>query len=480
MEDRHTEKITQLISHSDISFVQQGFELWIAFSGDSLHAFLDILRRLIPESYRESKVFQGQGFVGYYEKNINALPLKRLFPRYPHYHFLYACCISEIHRLVPDGAGINPIEELYLTSNIPSNLHYAKRINKVHLNDETNWSQLDSMKGLDSIIQVNLNDYKRNKVPNCMQRMSRLERLSISNADITELPSWLSELSCLTHLSVWGCRSLSNDDQLAMCLLGCRALTHFRFSSFSWKAHPSVYMAVSELENIQIVDISHHKCDENILKNMDVRGLRMSLKQWEDWHESLLDFSNLEHLEIKDGWGHSRKVYIGDTLGKLKSLQNLKIMLDPLYNCYLPSNFFELKNLRVLKLEGTFAKSNMSRLSDAQDLRVLDISSSNITHLPNKMERLQKLILLETQYNKSTEESLEIPHSLAQIKDLRYLGVDKTPSWKSFLAANRDFVASIDVNLSPYDIHYVGEDYDIQYHKDFFNGSIFFWHYNGK
>ena len=65
---------------------------------------------------------------------------------------------------------------------------------------------------------------------------------------------------------------------------------------------------------------------------MDVRGLRMSLKQWEMWHEALLEFC-LEHLEIKDGWGHSRKVHIGDTLWKTKEFYGiLKIMLDPLYN----------------------------------------------------------------------------------------------------------------------------------------------------
>ena len=96
------------------------------------------------------------------------------------------------------------------------------------------------------------------------------------------------------------------------------------------------------------------------------------------------------------------------------------------------------------------------------------------------MERLQKLILLETQYNKSTENSLEIPQSVNKIKGLCYLSADKTQLWKLSVSANRDFIKSIDVNRSPYNLNYVGEGYNIQYHKDLFNELIFFWHYNGK
>ena len=104
---------------------------------------------------------------------------------------------------MPEGTELNPIDELHLTYIIPLNLHYSKRIEKVHLSDNINWRQLDLMEGLDSIIQV------------------KLDRLSILHFNITELPSWLSELPSLTHMSIWDCRSLSNTKQLDESLLGC-------------------------------------------------------------------------------------------------------------------------------------------------------------------------------------------------------------------------------------------------------------------
>ncbi|XP_044978819.1 disease resistance protein RPM1-like [Hordeum vulgare subsp. vulgare] len=144
---------------------------------------------------------------------------------------------------------------------------------------------------------------------------------------------------------------------------------------------------------------------------------------------------NLEQLS-RSGTTHLRAIYVFeryievDLLKPILTSSKLLTMLDLQGTCIkmLPSEVFNLFNLRYLGLRDTEMESLPEALGRLQNLEVLDASKSKLTYLPNSVVKLKKLRYLYAWSVVASEEfeignlgGVKVPNGIQQLAGLRAL-----------------------------------------------------------
>ncbi|KAF6981745.1 hypothetical protein CFC21_000203 [Triticum aestivum] len=159
---------------------------------------------------------------------------------------------------------------------------------------------------------------------------------------------------------------------------------------------------------------------------------------------------NLEQLS-RSGTTHLRALYVFeryievDLLKTILTSSKLLTMLDLQGTCIkmLPSEVFNLFNLRYLGLRDTGMESLPEAVGRLQNLEVLDASKSKLTYLPNSVVKLKKLRYLYAWSVVASEEfeignlgGVKVPNGIQQLAGLQALqSVQATPEFLLEVAA---------------------------------------------
>jgi len=240
---------------------------------------------------------------------------------------------------------------------------------------------LNRLKNQDNINYVYLSSLG---VPADKNSREKLKYLNLRGRNLYQIPYELSVLKGLTDLQL----SDNKINKIPHYLFQCRNLKKLDFSSNMLDYLPVEIVYLNNLEELGLQDnrLSNLPANLSQLKNLKV-----------------LDLSNI-HSKLSRSYNDFRQ--IPSSVCQLPNLE--KLLLERLPIQYIPVNIVQLKNLKILSLNGC-NKLNVYNalkiLSNMQQLQVLDISFTQTYRVPNEIVNLKNLKVLiwqeEGNYNQA-------------------------------------------------------------------------------
>ncbi|GFZ04799.1 hypothetical protein Acr_17g0003710 [Actinidia rufa] len=291
------------------------------------------------------------------------------------------------------------------------------------------------------------------EVPEGVDRLHALHVLDLSmNQDLEKLPNSISDLENLTALKLRGCRRLTYVPPLGKL----RALQELNLRFTHIKEVPE---GVDRLHALHVLDLSENSYLEKLpnsisdlenLTTLKLQGLPEGVDRLHALHvldlsensylgklpNSISDLENLTALKLR---GCRRLTYV-PPLGKLRALQELNLrfthskevpegvdrlhalhVLDLSENSYLeklPNSISDLENLTTLKLQGCRRLTYVPPLGKLRALQELDLSFTRIKEVPEGVDRLHALHVLDLSMNRDLE---KLPNSISDLENLTAL-----------------------------------------------------------
>ncbi|MBU2996320.1 leucine-rich repeat domain-containing protein [Cellulophaga baltica] len=234
---------------------------------------------------------------------------------------------------------------------------------------------------------LNLSNQSLREVPRSILNNLHLRELDLSKNELTELPSFITELKFLQVLNL-----KNNSFKIAPELIAeFRYLKTLIVSKNEIELLPKSY---SNLTNIETLKISSNPLIE--------------LPQWLDKLPALKTL-NINNLDLK----HFPEVVL-----RIPYLEALS--LDSNYLTQLPENIEKLKYLRKLNIEANELKDNFGNICKLNKLEEINLSYNDLTQFPECLAKFENLIHLDISSNYINT----LPDSIEQLNKLSVLKID--------------------------------------------------------
>ncbi|XP_057460639.1 probable disease resistance protein At5g63020 [Actinidia eriantha] len=294
---------------------------------------------------------------------------------------------------------------------LPNSISDLENLTALKLQDCTSLTYVPPLGKLRALQELDLSFTRIKDVPEGVDRLHALHVLDLSwNEDLEKLPNSISDLENLTALKLQGCKSLTYVPPLGKL----RALQELDLSFTRIKEVPE---GVDRLHALHVLDLS---------MNRDLEKLPNSIS----------DLENLTALKLH----FCKSLTYVPPLGKLRALQELDLsftrikevpegvdrlhalhVLDLSKNRFLeklPNSISDLENLTALKLQRCTSLTYVPPLGKLRALQELDLSCTHIKEVPEGVDRLHALHVLDLSGNEDLE---KLPNSISDLENLTAL-----------------------------------------------------------
>ncbi|CAH8466054.1 unnamed protein product [Heterobilharzia americana] len=248
----------------------------------------------------------------------------------------------------------------------------------------------DVMRNFRTLEECRLDANQIKELPKNFFRLKRIRLLTLSDNELTRLPTGIGSFSSLVELDI----SRNDISELPASIRFCDSLQSLDVSNNPLQSLPDGFCQLRNLRVLCLNDISISELPEEIgsLQLLEKLELRDNcLKTIPD------SFADLIHLEFLD-LGANEFQELSPVIGQLSHLSELWIDDNELRS--LPEELGNLVNLQQLDLSENLISSLPESISGLVSLSDLNLSQNSITHLPNGLGDLKKLIILKLNQNR--------------------------------------------------------------------------------
>ncbi|CAH8488459.1 unnamed protein product [Schistosoma rodhaini] len=248
----------------------------------------------------------------------------------------------------------------------------------------------DVIRNFRTLEECRLDANQIKELPKNFFRLKRIRLLTLSDNELTRLPTGIGSFSNLVELDI----SRNDISELPASIRFCDSLQSLDVSNNPLQSLPAGFCQLRNLRVLCLNDISIAELPEEIgsLQLLEKLELRDNcLKSIPD------SFADLIHLEFLD-LGANEFQELSPVIGQLSQLSELWIDDNELRS--LPKELGNLGNLQQLDLSENLISTLPESISGLVSLSDLNLSQNSITHLPNGLGDLDKLIILKLNQNR--------------------------------------------------------------------------------
>jgi len=261
----------------------------------------------------------------------------------------------------------------------PAGIAKAQKLEKLHIRINENWSFPEGISSLNELRILLLDIYSKAALPKDLGNLKKIEELVLSikheHGDVQNLPDSFSKHPALKKVSiidiVFKNYKILDFEKTAQILSSCHELESLTISGFTAKKHDGLLKLVSLKELV------------------------------------------LRHLLV-DG-------NIFDSLKTLKNLEKLEILGSEFKITEIPDIFGSFNELRLFSFAGNFVRNLPQSLFMLGKLTTLEIGSTGIAVLDEKIQNLKSLINLHI-YDNMLE---KLPNSIFTLPSLAVLNIEE-------------------------------------------------------
>ncbi|MHA1284247.1 MAG: leucine-rich repeat domain-containing protein [Promethearchaeota archaeon] len=287
---------------------------------------------------------------------------------------------------------------------------YAEKgkIKKIKLeNGDFNKPLPESIKELNNLESLNLNENKFNKIPEIVAELTQLKELSISYNNIDSLPNFLFSLKNLEKLNI----SYNPLYELPEEIGNLKNLKALKIQNIKIKKLPPSLKNLKNLIELDLYINEIQELPEFIGEFENLKILNIKMNPISSLPNSFEKLTSLEILKIRS----PNLKLIPKVIWKLKSLKQLE--LDEFNNRTIPNDISNLSNLEHLEISCSKLTNIPDVIGTLKNLITLNFRENNIKSISPKIESLKKLEKLILNYNKLTT----FPIVLLKLKNLKVL-----------------------------------------------------------
>ncbi|KAI9071921.1 hypothetical protein K1719_046107 [Acacia pycnantha] len=324
---------------------------------------------------------------------------------------------NDLNFQLPKSNWSTPLSFLDLSSTtflgqvLPDSVGYVKYLNHLNLG-RCNFEGRVPL-GLNNLTQLTYLDLSSNKFSGEISFLSNQEHLTHLNLEdnnfFGEIPSKISQWSKLVSLD------LSYN-------FGTKESSSLRLEPSIWE---KLILNTTSLRVLSLDYVNMSSDTPNSLSlHMNVSSsliylslMRTSLQG--DMTNTILQLENLKYLDL--GWNPNIKIQLLDSIGHLKSLEELYLSYCQ-FEGPIPPSFKSLTQLRSLDLASNKFSGGISFLSALVNLTYLYLSNNSFSgQIPSSLSNFEHLTYLDLSINNF---SGEIPDVFGKLSALQYLGLN--------------------------------------------------------
>ncbi|KAL2628894.1 hypothetical protein R1flu_013580 [Riccia fluitans] len=258
-----------------------------------------------------------------------------------------------------------------------------------------------------------------------MQNLRYLNRLSVENTDVKELPSLIGDLQCLEHLTV-------SNKQLQELPASLGRLKNLQVLKVRFSELKELPAWIGDLESLERLTVCSTRLQGLPTRLGDLRGLKSLVvcsEALEDIPTSLSTLQSLEELRLEGKLvrenGETAAEFLSDCCTHLTNLQTLRLISQRLER--LPHNLANLKKLQRLDLQCPEVSTLPDSWEALPELRCMALSclSKTLTGRWGGMTALEELEVSDCR------ELTSFPDSLGELKALRTLQISSCDELRS-------------------------------------------------
>jgi Leucine-rich repeat (LRR) protein len=325
-----------------------------------------------------------------------------------------------------------------------------------------------------NIICLSLSRNRINSLPDSIQNLIRLEKLSLMDCKLPKIPNWIGKLIKLTRLSLNG-NNLTNIDpsignlihlktlyleynelnSIPRSIGKCISLDGLGLHNNHLKTLPQEILDLKRLSWINIKDNPDLLEDKQTFSTiLDLEKKKISVRRYPSKNEVRLLFNSLplaeknsclelnqilgKDIPVRDsvntgiygisyGTGYVKQLSLGSekinkVFDAIRNFRNLEVL--SLMSCninQIPKWLGDFKKLNELSLKSNRIVNLPPYLGNLSSLKSLDLSFNDISDLPTDIVRLQNLENLDLHGTMLKK----IPEILLNLQNLRVLVIDK-------------------------------------------------------
>ncbi|CAH8485244.1 unnamed protein product [Schistosoma margrebowiei] len=248
----------------------------------------------------------------------------------------------------------------------------------------------DVIRNFRTLEECRLDANQIKELPKNFFRLKRIRLLTLSDNELTRLPTGIGSFSNLVELDI----SRNDISELPASIRFCDSLQSLDVSNNPLQSLPAGFCQLRNLRVLCLNDISIAELPEE----MGSLQLLEKLELRDNCLKSIPDsFADLIHLEFLD-LGANEFQELSPVIGQLSQLSELWIDDNELRS--LPEELGNLGNLQQLDLSENLISTLPESISGLVSLSDLNLSQNSITHLPNGLGDLDKLIILKLNQNR--------------------------------------------------------------------------------
>jgi len=223
-------------------------------------------------------------------------------------------------------------------------------------------------------------------LPDALFQLNKLQKLNLSNCNISKLPAEIGNLKNLNSLHLYNNMLLELPSEIGL-------LTNLTELVLDSNQIVSLPPSIGNLTNLNYLDLGRNK-----LTNFPTEIVK------------------LKNLSILSLYANKLSVLSPEII-KLKNLTFLNLENNQF--SVLPTEITKLKSLSTLYLNNNNLASLSSEIGKLKNLNYLGLGSNHLSDLPFEMEKLKNLIYLDLSYNQFTE----LPEEVTYLYDLSILSM---------------------------------------------------------
>ncbi|KAH8849884.1 Protein scribble like [Schistosoma japonicum] len=269
----------------------------------------------------------------------------------------------------------------------------------------------DVIRNFRTLEECRLDANQIKELPKNFFRLKRIRLLTLSDNELTRLPTGIGSFSNLVELDI----SRNDISELPESIRFCDSLQSLDVSNNPLQSLPSGFCQLRNLRVLCLNDISIAELPEEIGSLQLLEKLELRDNCLKTIPDSFADLINLEFLDL----GANEFQELSPVIGQLSQLSELWIDDNELRS--LPKELGNLGNLQQLDISENLISSLPESISGLVSLSDLNISQNSITHLPDglgKCSSLQELYLTENFLSK-------LPSSIGSLVSMFHLNVDQ-------------------------------------------------------
>lgn len=259
------------------------------------------------------------------------------------------------------------LESLDLSKNnlqaLPESIGQLKQLQSLNLWSNGLHDLPDAFKQLQALQTLQLEDNHFNELPEPILRLPRLHTLNLEHNHLTEIGEDIGQLQQLRHLNVSRNRIVNIHPRIGK-------LSHLLSLQLGGNLLASLPDEFGQLEQLRQLTLAGNPLSAELL--------------------------NLAHADARDLRAYFHHRYILHRIAQAKAQDAIKLDLSYEGLEELPAELFELKQLKILSLDGNYLWDIPSDIQRLTQLEVLDLSNNQLVQIPKALQPMSHLKVIET------------------------------------------------------------------------------------